>query len=72
MEELTWLILVIWLVMLLVYVMRRDTLMGGFGGAIGIFFGITLIDDANWLGFILIVLNIAVLYDAIVRKEGKK
>lgn len=72
MEELTWLILVIWLIMTLFYFKSKNTMIGGTGGAIGIFFALTLIDDANWLGFILIVFNLYLLYEAIVRKEGKK
>lgn len=72
MEELTWLILVIWLIMVIYYFKSKNTIMGGTGGAIGVFFAITLIDDANWLGFILVPFNLYVIYEAIIGEGRKK
>lgn len=72
MEELTWLILVIWLILLLFYFKIRKPMVGGTSASIGVFFGLTLIDDANWLGFILVIFNIYVLYDAIISRGTEK
>ena len=64
--------LVIWIVLVLFFFKNRNTMLGGAGGAIGIFFGLTLITDTLWLGFILIILNLYVLYVAIMGEGRKK
>ena len=72
MTELTWLIALLWLVLTVFYFRVRDTMLGGTAGGIGIFFGLALVAEAGWLGFIIIMFSLYLLYTAIFSGEKKK
>jgi len=72
MTELTWLIALIWLVLTVFYFRIKDVMVGGTAGGIGIFFGLVLVAEAGWLGFIIIIFSLYLLYSAIFSGERKK
>lgn len=65
MTELTWFILVLWIMLAMYFLKSKNTMVGGTAGAIGAFFSLTLISEAAWLGFILMIFNFYLLYASI-------
>ena len=57
-----WFILVLWLGLTVIGLWKRHILYRGASAIIGLFFGLTLIDTAVWLGFIMIIINLFVLF----------
>jgi hypothetical protein len=72
MNEIVWLEAIIWLVLLLVGLKTRNAMVLGSAGSIGILFGLSLIAEADWLGVMLIILSLYLLYEAIASDKGGK
>jgi hypothetical protein len=73
MDELTWFIGIIWLVLTVFGVRSKETILLGAASVIGIFLGLMLLSDVVWLGFVLIILGFVTLYYAIIAGEkGEK
>jgi len=70
MNELTWLMVGVWVIMIVLFAVFKKTIYGGAGGAVGAFFALMVLSDSIPLGFILLVFNIYLLYAALV-KGGK-
>ena len=66
-----WFILVIWVLMLAFYFAYRDVILGAVTGIVGLFFGISLMTEINWLSYVLFLFNIYILFVALL-KETKK
>jgi len=72
MTELTWLIVGIWALLMVLYAVTRQTIFGGSTGAIGSFLALSLLADSIPLGFVLILLNIYILYHTLVKTGETK
>ncbi len=72
MSELTWLIVGIWALLMVLYAVTRQTIFGGSTGAIGAFLALMLLGDSVPIGFVLIMLNIYILYAALIKQDKKR
>ena len=57
-----WFILVLWLGLTVIGLWKRHILYRGASAVIGLFWGLALMDTAVWLGFIMIVINLFILF----------
>lgn len=57
-----WFILILWLGLTVIGLWKQHILYRGASSIIGLFWGIALTDVAVWLGFIMIVINLFILF----------
>ena len=67
-----WFILVIWVLMLAFYFAYRDVILGTVTGIVGLFFGVTLMPEINWLSYVLFLFNIYILFVALFKETKKR
>lgn len=65
-----WFILVLWLGLTVIGLWKRHILYRGASAIIGLFFGMALLESSVWLGFIMIIINLFVLFLTMF-KSGK-
>jgi len=64
-----WMVLVLWLGLTTLGLWKRNLLFSGSSAILGLFFGIMLITEASWLGFIMVLINIGMLFNAFFGKK---
>lgn len=72
MTDLTWLIAIIWLVLTIAGFSLKETALLGAAGIVGLFFGLTLMSEVVWLGSVLVIFSLVVLYQAMAISDKRR